>query len=285
MQNDLMRRSGSRLRLLLPDLATGVRAAIATVVPFYAAIALRRPELMWVALGGWLGAMADPGGARRDRATAIVAFAVLGGAVVAAGLAIDPYPLAAALGLGAIAFAGALARAAGGTASTLGTLLAITAGIAVCARGAPVRDGALFALGASWAMVLSSVLWPIRTHLPLRVAVSRVYRELAGYAAAIAGATETTSWSELARAHQRAIRGALEDAHAEAVAHRARRSGETPNGANLRVLLGEAEAQFFDLIALAFEAEANGPPRSLAGALAPRYRRIAVAVLSPKAAP
>jgi uncharacterized membrane protein YccC len=274
-----------KLRLLLPDIATGLRAAIATVVPFYAAIAWRRPELMWIALGGWLGAMADPGGARRDRAIALFTFAVLGGAIVAAGLAISPYPVAAPIYLGAIAFTGALARAAGGTASSLGTLLAVTAGIGVCAHGVPLRDGPLFTLGASWAMLLSSVLWPIRTHLPLRLSVSRVYGELASYAEAIAVAGTSTSWNDLARGHQRKIRAAIEDAHAEAVAHRARRSGETPAGANLRVLLGEAEAQFFDLIALAEQTETSGPPKPLIDVLGPRYRQIEIAVLTPEPQP
>jgi hypothetical protein len=109
-----------------------------------------------------------------------------------------------------------------------------------------------------------------------------VYRELASYAEAVAMAGTTTSWSDLARGHQRAVRGAIEDAHAEAVAHRARRSGETPAGANLRVLLGEAEAQFFDLIAIAEQAETGAPSRPLIDALGPRYRQIEIAVLTPE---
>jgi uncharacterized membrane protein YccC len=271
------------LRLLLPDLATGLRAAIATVGPFYLAIAWQRPELMWVALGGWLGSMADPGGARRDRATAIVTFAVLGGIIVAAALAAAPYLVGAAAVIAVVAFGGAVLRVAGGAAATLGTLFAVTGAIAVCAHGAPLTSGALFTLGASWAVVLSSILWPVRVHLPLRRAVSRVYGELARYADEIAAAGAATAWAELARSHQRAIRAALEQAQAAAIAIRARRRGETVAGANLRVLLGEAEAQFFDLIALAEEIELAGKAESpVLGELAPRYREIAQAVLYPR---
>jgi uncharacterized membrane protein YccC len=266
------------LRHLLPDLTIGVRAAIATVLPFFLAIELARPELVWVALGGWLGSMADPGGARRARAAAIFAFAILGGVVIAAGMAAAQHPPLGAVVLAIVVFCGALVRVAGGTASTLGTLLAVNAAIGVTAHGVPLRDGALFALGASWAVVLSSVIWPIMTHAPLRTAIARVYVELARYADAIAAGSPT--WMEVARTHQRQVRAALGAAHQEAVRHRARRSGETPHGANLRVLLGEAELQFFDLIALAEHVEMEGPPgAAVLGELAHRYRSVSMRVL------
>jgi uncharacterized membrane protein YccC len=265
------------LRSLLPDLTIGVRAAIATVLPFFLAIELARPELVWVAIGGWLGAMADPGGARRTRASAIFAFAVLGGLVIAAGMAATVHPPLGGIVLAIVAFCGALARTAGGTASTLGTLLAVNAAIAVTTRGAPLRDGALFTLGASWAVLLSSVIWPIMTHAPLRVALARVYLELSRYADALAA--HSTTWSEIARTHQRHVRAALETAHKEAVRHRARRRGETPHGANLRVLLGEAELQFFDLIALAEHIDQETTSAGALGELAHRYRTIATRVV------
>jgi len=59
-----------RFAVIAPDLSRGVRAAIAVVVPFYLAAQLDRPELVWLALGGWLGALADPAGTRRARAPA-----------------------------------------------------------------------------------------------------------------------------------------------------------------------------------------------------------------------
>jgi uncharacterized membrane protein YccC len=265
------------LRTLQPDLTLGLRAAIATVLPFFLAIELARPELVWLALGGWLGAMADPGGARRTRASAIFAFAVLGGVVIAAGMAATVHPPLGGIVLAIVAFCGALARTAGGAASTLGTLLAVNAAIAVTTHGEPLRDGALFTLGASWAVLLSSLIWPIMTHAPLRLALSKIYVELASYADALA--TDPASMSEVARTHQRHVRSALEAAHKEAVRHRARRSGETPHGANLRVLLGEAELQFFDLIALAEYVEMEGAPAETLRALAQRYRTVSTRVM------
>jgi uncharacterized membrane protein YccC len=262
------------LRHLLPDLTLGVRAAIATVLPFFLSIELGRPELMWVALGGWLGAMADPGGARRTRAQAIFTFAILGGVIVAVGMAATRYPPLGGFVLATVAFCGAIARTAGGAASTLGTLLAVTAAIAVTARGPALEAGALFGVGASWAVVLSSLIWPIRTHGPLRAALADVYLQLSQYADELAGGTAATPWSAVARTHQREIRAALQAAHREAVMIRARRSGETSHGANLRVLLGEAELQFFDLIALAEYVEIGGPSPVLRQ-LADRYRAIA----------
>ena len=68
---------------LAPDIAQGVRAAISTLVPFYFARKLGHHELVWVALGGWLGTLADPGGARRERAKTLAIFAIAGALVVA----------------------------------------------------------------------------------------------------------------------------------------------------------------------------------------------------------
>ncbi|HET9992240.1 MAG TPA: hypothetical protein VFQ65_27100, partial [Kofleriaceae bacterium] len=65
-----------RFAVIAPDLSRGVRAAIAVVVPFYLAAQLDHPELAWLALGGWLGALADPTGTRRARATAMAVFIV-----------------------------------------------------------------------------------------------------------------------------------------------------------------------------------------------------------------
>ena len=62
-----------------PDLAKGLRGGVATLVPFYLAVRLGRHELGWMALGGWLGTLVDPGGLRSTRAKTLTAFAVIGG--------------------------------------------------------------------------------------------------------------------------------------------------------------------------------------------------------------
>jgi hypothetical protein len=165
----------ARIHLPRPDgfalqVAIALRTGIATVVPFYLAIALDRPMLMWAALGGWLGALADPGGERTARIHAIAAFTLVGGAVVIAGLAVSPFPLVAACLFGAIVLAAAHGRFTSRTPSVY-TILAVAAAIATGSAhpGSPVVAGALFALGAGWTVLLSSIVWggrPARRPVP-----------------------------------------------------------------------------------------------------------------------
>lgn len=254
----------ARLAVVAPDLAKGVRAAIATLVPFYLAGALGRPALAWVALGGWLGALADPGGARKTRALAVLAFAGIGGAAVAIATVCAPNLVTAASIVAVIVFAASFARALGATPASLGTSIAIAAAIAASRRGPALEEGALFAAGVAWAALSSTITWPAWPHLPVRLAVGRVFDRLAEYVDAIA-AGEAGQWAEVARVHQRAVRAALEEARTTALALRARRSGESAAGANLRVLVGAAEGLFFQVIALAEQVErGDAPPERLA---------------------
>lgn len=263
----------TRLSIVAPDLAKGLRAAVATVVPFYLAIALRRPELAWLALGGWLGSLADPGGTRHTRALGMACFVTFGCAAIAIAGASARSPLLAAILVGAIAFAAAIARALGSTAGTIGTLIAVTSAIAATTNdGHSLRDGLLFAAGALWAVALSSIMWPVWPHLPARHALARVFAELAEYAETTAILARdpdsgATAWSASARTHQRRVRAAIEDAATTMVALRARRSGESTVGANLRLLLGDASSQFFRMIALAEEVEASRSRREVLPAL------------------
>ncbi|MCE9575365.1 MAG: FUSC family protein [Deltaproteobacteria bacterium] len=247
----------TRLAVLLPDLTRGVRAAIATVVPFYLAVAYAEPALAWVAIGGWLGSLADPGGTRRVRAVGMAWFVGAGGLAVAiAGLATPVTWLAAAC-VAAIAFAAAMVRALGGNAGSIGNIIAIAAAIAATATNdRPALAGLMFAAGATWAVLSSSIIWPLWPHLPVRRVMARSFAALADYARALREvardpAASEAAWSIVARTHQRTVRAAIEAARATMVESRARRSGESPVGANLRVVLGLADAQFFKLIALA----------------------------------
>src|SRR4051794_1724785 len=110
---------------MAPDIAKGLRAATATLVPFYLATELGRSELGWMAIGGWLGTLTDPGGTRSTRARALAAFAVAGSfALVAAEAASRSLALATAA-LAFTTFAASLARPLGATVSTVGTMIAI----------------------------------------------------------------------------------------------------------------------------------------------------------------
>ncbi len=247
---------------VVPDVWRGLRAAIATIVPFYLAIRLDRPELTWVAIGGWLGSLVDVGGGRNQRALSIGSFAVAGGVTVALASSLAAWPWAGVVLLALFGLGTSLLRALGGTASNWGTILLVAACIAVGSeRGIGAANGLYFGLGASWAVLLSSIVWPVWTHLPLRRAVGEVMDGLGRYSALLAAAAATelpvgdSGWSEIARTEQRRIRQAIEGAQQVALMLRSRRSGETALGSRLRVLLGDADAQFAALIVLGEEVE------------------------------
>lgn len=246
-----------RLQTLLPDLLRGLRAALATILPFYFALSLDRPELNWLALGGWLGSLLETSGSRKDRAQLIFAFALLGGLSVAILQALLQGPGGSTLFLILLSFLFTLLRVWGSGVSSLGSLLLIAAAISQGDHAeSPLQAGVYFTLGASWATLLSSVVWPVGPHLPLRRAIAHTYNELSSYALALQEAARQTlvqeqpAWNEIARVHQRKTRESIEQARQVALALRSRRSGESQAGTRLRILLGETEVQFFHLIAM-----------------------------------
>ncbi|HVH45207.1 MAG TPA: FUSC family membrane protein, partial [Labilithrix sp.] len=184
-------RQGLRDRLsvigpLTPDIARGVRASLATLVPFFLARRFGHQELVWMALGGWFGTLADPGGSRMARAKILAAFGAFGAALIAASrFALSSAVLGTAF-LALVAFIGSLLRAVGAAASAVGTFLVIVAAIACGGTlGDPLRDAVAFAVGAAWAIVLSSIVWPVWTHLELRIALAAAFRATADYARAL----------------------------------------------------------------------------------------------------
>ncbi|HYP77382.1 MAG TPA: FUSC family protein [Polyangiaceae bacterium] len=253
-----------------PDLVKGLRGGVATLVPFYLAIWLNRHEFAWMALGGWLGTLVDPGGLRSTRAKTTSAFALFGGLALGVSESLARSTWLAALGLMLIAFPASLLRSLGAVWASAGTMITIVVAIGSAQGGsAPVSDGACFTLGAGFATLLSSVIWPIWTHLPLRRAEANVFDALSNYAFEIETCLRDNlpdgdpRWNQLARIHHRRIREAIEEARRLAIGGRARRAGETRIGSNLRVLLGLAEAQFPLLVTLkeASEAEATDSAR------------------------
>jgi uncharacterized membrane protein YccC len=239
-----------------------VRAAVATLIPFFLAAALGRAELAWMALGGWLGTLADPGGLRSTRAKAVGTFALLGAVVVPLGERCGASIWLATAMLAIVALGGTLARALGPAAATVGTMTAVVAAVATARNGSAssyVFDALAFVAGALWATLLSSMVWPVSMHRPVRKAVAGVFEAMSEHARALAasapGEEAGAHWAQLALTHHRRIRAAIEEALAIALAVRASRPGESPLGADLRVLLGLAEAQFPRLVALGVELE------------------------------
>lgn len=255
----------ARYDALWPAIANGVRAAVATLVPFFLAAALGRAELGWMALGGWLGTLADPGGLRSTRLKSLATFAVLGAIMVPLAERCAGSLVLASLAIAVVAFAATLARAVGPAAASVGTMMAVLVAVGTAKPGSStyLADALSFAAGALWATLLSSLVWPVGPHRPVRKAVAAVFATMADYARALDAIVEDAEsgapWTALARTHQRRVRAAIEVALAIALAVRARRPGESKTGADLRVLLGAIEAQFPQLIALAEELEALPP--------------------------
>ena len=265
---------------LTPAIANGVRAAVATLIPFFLAAALGRAELAWMALGGWLGTLADPGGLRTTRVKALGTFGMVGALLIPLSERCGSSVWLATGLLALVAFAGTLARALGPTAATVGTMAVIVTAVGTSKTGSASygADALAFAAGALWATLLSSLVWPVSPHRPVRKAIAIVFEAMADYALALAdcAAAEEAgpAWSQLALTHHRRIRAAIEDALAIALAVRATRPGESALGGDLRVLLGRAEAQFPRLVALAVELEGMAVDARPA-TIATRLRRFA----------
>ncbi|WP_146653724.1 FUSC family protein [Labilithrix luteola] len=262
----MAKRPETPLAAIVPDVANGLRAGVATLIPFYLANAWGWRELSWTALGGWMGTLADPGGSRATRVKVLVTFTIAASLLLAASEETARAPVFATLMLAIVAFACSLLRVYGSVTSSLGTTLTIVVAIGTVRWSAtPLRDALYFSAGAAWAMTLSTIVWPVWTHLPMRRTIGNVFAELSVYAGALQdGAREEwppgdPRWTVLAREHRRSIRAYIEEARHMAVAIRSRRNGESRFGSNLRVLLGLAESQFPLLITLSDDLEALGP--------------------------
>jgi len=293
----LRARTPPALLAVAPDLQNGLRAAIATVGPFALAGVLHDDRLALAGLGGWLGTLVDPGGERAMRARVLVAFAIAGALALLLAHAASVTPWTSAIALGGVCFVTALARALGASGATTGTLLAIVFAVGTAQDGgAPLRDATYFALGAMQAVLLSSILWPIAHHGPLRHAVARVHRALSAYAEALRGCAQEDApdgdprWTRVAREQRPASRVAIEQARALAVATRARTTGATAIGSSLRVLLGIAESELALIVTLGERLEAadragrDAIDHALARA-AENDRRVAHAVVARVAPP
>src|SRR3981189_3238853 len=112
----------------------GWRAATATIGPLVVGDASGQPIFGWMALGGWLCAIADPGGPHLLRARAMAAFAVAAALVTGPGPLPPTVPALSIALLFAGAIAASLARVGGEAAGVVGT----TALILLCiALGSP----------------------------------------------------------------------------------------------------------------------------------------------------
>ena len=269
MDLKLFERGASR-----PDWVAGLRAATATIVPLVAGELTNRPQLIWVALGGWLGVFADPGGPYPFRAATLLGYVLASAASIAGGTvaAAHAWPGVALLFLWAVGCA--LLRVYGEAASGVGSLALITFCIAL---GSPAPSlqvlGArtlLFAAGGLWAAALVLALWPVHPYRPVRRAVAACHDALARHARLLAEAQQ--GWFEQAAKDRGALRALLENARGVLASVRGNRSGDSRRAELLTALYEAAELTLGDLSALAetlqSREERNEPrPASLAQAL------------------
>src|SRR5712692_6286918 len=103
-------RKSLEIAAVRPAFALGLRAATATIAPLVVGDASGQPIFGWMALGGWLCAIADPGGPHLLRARTMAAFAAAAALVTGLGTIASTRPAPSI----ALRFAGARGRGGGG---------------------------------------------------------------------------------------------------------------------------------------------------------------------------
>lgn len=276
--NNLLEWSAAR-----PDYAAGLRAATATVVPLVIGEATGRPQLLWVALGGWLTTFADPGGPYPLRAATLFAYALAGAASTVAGTLCAAHPWIGVVALFFWAAGCALLRVYGEAAGGVGTLSLIAYCIALGTPASDLRSlalrGVLFVAGALWAAALALMLWPVHPYRPVRRAVADCHRALAVQARRLAAGGP--GWFEEAGRHRGQIRILLEAARSVLGSVRRGRRGESRRSEFLVALYEAAELALGDLSALSetlLSLEERGEPRP--ASFASSMRSLALALES-----
>jgi len=236
-----------------PAFALGLRAATATIAPLVIGDALGQPLFGWMALGGWLCAIADPGGPHLLRARTMAAFAAAAALVTGVGTAASTIPPLAVAVLFAGAIAASLARVGGEAAGTVGTTALILLCIALGSPAAPevaLPRLAMVLGGCAISTVLALLLWPVHTYRPARLAIASCYRELAALAERIAEPSQDRepAWSELVFQQPPRVRVELERARVALGAVRRGRLADSARSRHLVVLFETADVLLRDLI-------------------------------------
>ena len=236
-----------------PAFALGLRAATATIAPLVIGDALHQPLFGWMALGGWLCAIADPGGPHLLRARTMAAFAAAAALVTGLGTVASTSPSLSVAVLFAGAVAASLARVGGEAAGTVGTMALILLCIALGSPAPPelAMPRVTMALGGcAISTALALLLWPVHAYRPARLAIASCYRELAALAASIAEPSDDRerAWSDLVLQQPPRVRAELERARVALGAVRRRRSADSARGQRLVVLFETADVLLHDLI-------------------------------------
>lgn len=246
-----------RLEKVRPDLAGGVRAGFATMVPLIAAEVFHMPSLSWVGLAAFSVALADRGGMYRTRAAVMFAAAALSAVWMAVAALIGVSAWLAVVTTLVVALAGGMARVYGPLAGSLGTQVTVNFAISLAS---PVQDpmealarGGLILAGGLWTMGVALFLWPLRPYRPARLAVARCYEALALYARDLARAAEAGDVDTLESDGRNfaEVRNALEEARAALSVMRRGRPGAGLRGERLLILLESADQLLGALVGIA----------------------------------
>ncbi len=165
-----------------PAFTKGIRAAIATVVPIAIVEYTGWSNLVWTAIGGFQTSVADSGGLYRTKANSMSLVAFGGAISLFVGTLVGDVPFLSVMLAFLWAFGCGLASIYSAATATASTLVAAMFLIALGIHGnlaeAFQRSG-MFLIGALLAMFLALVLWPLRSDVPVRMAVGECYRQLA----------------------------------------------------------------------------------------------------------
>ena len=249
-----------RFDISVAGIVEGLRAGVACAVPVFIAEASHNPDLSWAAIAAFWICLADPGGAMQTRFTALSILAILGALSCAVAIWATALSIWLAVSLGFLwSLAGSLARIYGEAPAKVGQFVLVAFLVAIGNFDGrsiePVAGALLYLAGASWALILTLVLWRIHPHGPSRRALAAVYDALAGFATALAQLRRTTKldgdpWGAMARDHRRRIREALDFARATVARIGRTRQGRSRRADQQLALLEDADQIFAALIAL-----------------------------------
>lgn len=252
-------RSAALLADARPAWAAGFRAAIATVLPLVVGSYLPAGAGTWMSLAGLNGAIMDKGGPYRTRALILSNLAIASAVAAVIGTMLAGHLLFAAVVTFIIAMQCGLVRAWPDFGPGFGVTVLVTFAIALAvpapSLGAATLRGVWIIVGGLWAMLLSTILWPLRPYRPVRARVAACYRAIARFAAAHAdelSAIEPVDPTQLTREIV-SVRTAIEAARAAIAVSRRGRVAESRRGERLLVLHEIADQSFVHLIALVEE--------------------------------
>jgi uncharacterized membrane protein YccC len=242
-----------------PAWAAGFRAALATVLPLIVGSYLPAGAGTWMSLAGLNGAIIDKGGPYRTRAIILSNLAVASAIAAISGTVLAGHLIPAAVVAFIVAMLCGLVRAWPDFGPGFGVTVLVTFAIALAVPaptfGAAAMRGVWIIVGGVWAMLLSTVLWPLRPYRPVRERVAQCYRAISRFAIAHAdglSSADPIDPAELTREIV-SVRTAIEGARAAIAVTRRGRVAESRRGERLLVLHEIADQSFAHLIALVEE--------------------------------